>query len=257
MPKNNTKYIFINNAINDSLIMYYSTKEKPHSVEFNSFMVTIMRMIVLLYGELDITNCYHTKNEKGMGGFDTNLTKYGLPEKKLERWKNNFEKYYEFEMRQKKLHIKRKNPFFNAVQKNMIDMMFAKNKKNPLNAEQAKEFYDMLFTANSSDFYRRTFALLSTNNPYEVDEYFRKNMFMISNKLKIVPIKRRVLAQDIYDFFGIKKELFDGFTQHQIDNINKQIYDYYGVDPMDYQKENKLRIAISEAKKRPNIRIVA
>ena len=86
---------------------------------------------------------------------------------------------------------------------------------------------------------------------------FYIDVFMISNKLKIVPIKRRVLAQDIYDFFGIKKELFDGFTQHQIDNINKQIYDYYGVDPMDYQKENKLRIAISEAKKRPNIRIVA
>ena len=31
MPKNNTKYIFINNAINDSLIMYYSTKEKQYS----------------------------------------------------------------------------------------------------------------------------------------------------------------------------------------------------------------------------------
>ena len=44
MPKTNTNYIFINNAINDSLIMYYSAKDKPLSKEFNSFMVTIMRM---------------------------------------------------------------------------------------------------------------------------------------------------------------------------------------------------------------------
>ncbi len=257
MPKSNERYIFINNAINDSIIMYYNYKDKPFSKEFNSFLVTIMRMIVLLYGELDITNCYHTKNEKGMGGFDTNLLKFGLPPVKLERFKQNFEKYYEFDMRQKRLHIKRKNPYFNTVQKLMIDMMFAKNKRSPMDSKKAKEFYDLLFTANSLDFYRRTFAILSTNYPYEVDEYFRKNMFMISNKIKIVPIKRRLLPQDIYDFFGIKQSLFEKFTQHQIDNINKQIYDYYGVDSRDYQKENKLRIAISQAKKRPNIRIVA
>jgi len=251
------KYIFINNAINDSIIMYYQAKEKPHSVEFNSFMVTVMRMIVLLYGELDITNCYHTKNEKGMGGFDTNITKYGYPPAKLEKFKENFEKYYEFDMRQRKLHIKRKNPYFNAVQKSLIDMMFAKNKRSPLDANQAQEFYNMLFTANSVDFYRRTFAILTAVNPYDVDEYFRKNMFMLSNKITIKPIRRRILSDDIYNFFGIKKELFDSFTQKQIDSVNKQIYDYYQVDPYDYQKEDKLRIAIAQAKKRPNIRIVA
>ena len=257
MARTTGRYIFINNAINDSIILYYQGKEKPHSLEFNNFMVTVMRMIVLLYGELDITNCYHTKNEKGMGGFDTNITKYGFPEKKLERFKKNFENYYEFEMKQRNLHIKRKNPYINLVQKNLVDMMFAKNKKAPLDAEQAQEFYNMLFTANSKDFYRRSFALLSSPNPYEVDEYFRKNMFMLSNKISIIPIKRRILAQDIYDFFGIKKEIFDKLTQHQIDNINKQIFDYYTIDPRDFEKENKLRLAISTAKKRPNIRIVA
>ena len=73
------KYIFVNNAINDSIVMYYQSKDKPLSLEYNTFLVTVMRMIILLCGELDITNCYHTKNEKGMGGFDTNLTKYGFP----------------------------------------------------------------------------------------------------------------------------------------------------------------------------------
>ena len=254
---NTGKYIFINNAINDSIIMYYQAKEKPTSVDFNTFMVTVMRMIVLLYGELDITNCYHTKNERGMGGFDTNITKYGYPQKKLELFKKNFENYYEFDMKQRKLHIKRKNPYFNLVQKNLIDMMFAKNKRSPLDSKQAQEFYNMLFTANSIDFYRRTFALLTATDPFEVDEYFRKNMFMLSNKIKIEPIKRRILGQDIYDFFGIKKDIFEKLNQRQIDNINKQIYDYYQVDAKDYQKENKLRLAISTAKKRPNIRIVA
>ncbi len=257
MEKTGTRYIFINNAINDSIILYYQAKQKPNGIDFNSFMVSVMRMIVLLYGELDITNCYHTKNEKGMGGFDTNITKYGLPQKKVDSFKKNFESFYEFDMRQKKLHIKRKNPFFDLVQKNLVDMMFAKNKRSPLSPEEAQTFYNLLFTANSKDFYRRTYAILTSPNPYEVDEYFRKNMFMLSNKITITPIKRRILAQDIYDFFGIKQDIFGTLNQHQIDNINKQIYDYYGIDARDFEKENKLRMAIATAKKRPNIRIVA
>ena len=151
-------YIFVNNAINDSIIKYYQSKANPNSIEFNTFLVTVMRMIVLLYGELDITNCYHTKNEKGMGGFDTNMTKYGYPQSELEKFKINFEKYYEFDMNQSKLHIKRKNPYFNRVQKNLIDMMFAKNKKVPLDGKQAQNFYNLLFTSTSNNFYRKTYA---------------------------------------------------------------------------------------------------
>ena len=36
MTKTNTNYIFINNAINDSLIMYYSAKDKPLSKRKNA-----------------------------------------------------------------------------------------------------------------------------------------------------------------------------------------------------------------------------
>lgn len=250
------RYIFVNNAINDSIIRYYQTKSEPHSLNYNTFLVSVMRMIVLLYGELDITNCYHTKNERGMGGFDTNMTKYGYPQKELEKFKVNFEKYYEFDMRQRKLHIKRKNPFFNRVQKNLIDMMFQKNKRAPLDGKTAQEFYNLLFTANSNDFYRKTYAYLMAHNPFEVDEYFKKNMYMMSNKLSFKPLKKRLLSKDIYDFFGVNQTLFERLTQLQIDNVNKQILDYYKIDITDPEKDSKLVMAISTAKKRPNISIV-
>lgn len=251
------RYIFVNNAINDAIIRYYQSKSEPYGLTYNSFLVTVMRMIILLYGELDITNCYHTRNEKGMGGFDTNMTKYGYSEKELEKFKVNFEKFYEFDMRQRKLHIKRKNPYFNRVQKNLIDMMFQKNKRSPLDGKTAQEFYNLLFSANSSDFYRKTYAVLMAHNPYEVDEYFKKNMYIMSNKLTFLPIKKRLLSKDIYDFFGISQETFDKLTQVQIDNVNKQILDYYNIQFSDPDKDNKLVMAISTAKKRPNISIIA
>lgn len=249
------RYIFVNNAINDSIIKYYQSKGNPNSLEFNSFLVTVMRMIVLLYGELDITNCYHTKNEKGMGGFDTNMTKYGYPQAELEKFKVNFEKYYEFDMKQSKLHIKRKNPYFNRVQKNLIDMMFAKNKRSPLDGRQAQNFYNLLFTSNSNDFYRKTYAYLMAKNPHEVDRYFKKNMYLMSNKLSFEPIRKRIMSKDIYDLLDIKMEDLNSVSQVQIDRVNKQIFDYFKVDMNDPEREPKLVEAITTAKKRPVIRV--
>lgn len=250
------RYIFVNNAINDSIVRYFQSKDKPNSIVFNSFLVCVMRMIILLYGELDITNCYQTKNEKGMGGFDTNLTKYGFPQNQLEQFKVDFEKYYEFDMRQSKSHIKRKNPYFNKVQKHLVDMMFTKNKRSPLDGKTAQEFYSLLFTANSKDFYRQTYAVLMAKHPYEVDDYFKKNMYLMSNKLSFVPIIKRVLSLDIYDLLGLNKDSFATMTQRQIDYVNKQIFDYYNVSQLDAEKETKLIEAINASKKRPNIKLV-
>ena len=249
------KYIFVNNAINDSIVMYYQTKDKPLSLAYNSFLVTIMRIIIMLYGELDITNCYHTKNEKGMGGFDTNLTKYGYPESELEKFKTNVEKYYEFDIRQSKMHIKRKNPYFNRVQKNLVDLIFAKNKKVPFDGKKAHELFNLLFTAESKDFYRRTFALAYAKDPFEVSKYFRKQMYLMSNKLMFVPIVKRQLPNGIYELLNVNTEIIPTLTQKQVDNINKQIYNYYQVDERDFDKDAKLMEAITIGKKRPIIRI--
>ena len=249
------KYIFVNNAINDSIVMYYQSKEKPLSLAYNTFLVTVMRMIILLYGELDITNCYHTKNEKGMGGFDTNLCKYGYPEDQLEIFKDNVEKYYEFDLKQRKRHIKRKNPYINRVQKNLVDMMFAKNRVVPLDGKKAQEFYNMLFTGESKDFYRRTYALAYAKHPYEVAKYFRKQMYLMTNKLTLVPVVKRQLSNEIYDLLDVDTSVIPTLTQKQVDNLNQQIYNYYKVNERDYDKDAKLMEAITMSKKRPIIRV--
>ena len=64
--------------------------------------------------------------------------------------------------------------FFNAIQKLLIDMMVTKNNKGEINLEELVDFYELLFTANSFDFYRKTYALATAYNPYEIDEYFQK-----------------------------------------------------------------------------------
>ena len=70
--------------------------------------------------------------------------------------------------------MEKKNKYFNLVQKSLIDMLILKNQKEPVNNEVKNSFYELLFTANTKDFYRKSIALVEAYNPYEIDDYFKK-----------------------------------------------------------------------------------
>ena len=82
--------------------------------------------------------------------------------------------YYKLDMGQKDRVVKKKNKFFNAIQKLLIDMMVTKNNHGEINLDELVDFYELLFTAKSFDFYRKSYALATALNPYEIDDYFQK-----------------------------------------------------------------------------------
>ncbi|MDE5889029.1 MAG: hypothetical protein K2H20_03320, partial [Bacilli bacterium] len=90
-----------------------------------------------------------------------------------------FEGYYKFDLRQKKKAIKKKNKYFNLVQKYLIDMMVKKNSQEKVSSLEMNEFYDLLFTVNSKEFYRKSTAVLLAYNPYEIDEYAKKQGIVV------------------------------------------------------------------------------
>ena len=53
--------VFINKAFNDAMKLYIDNIDKPESVLYNGFLATVIRMLVLIYGE-DIVKCYDDKN---------------------------------------------------------------------------------------------------------------------------------------------------------------------------------------------------
>ena len=53
-------------------------------------------------------------------------------------------------------------------------MLVKKNEHEPMDKNLILQFYNLLFTANNSDFYRKSIAVLEAYNPYEIDEYFKK-----------------------------------------------------------------------------------
>lgn len=163
--------IFINNAITDAMELYIKSKDKKNSLDYNKFLCSVVRMLVLIYGEESLIKAY---NEKDVDSFDKILLKYNYPLEELDSFKVNFFKFHRSELRQQQKAIKKKNKYFNLVQKHLIDMMIKKNIVEKVDNLVMNEFYNLLFTANSRDFYRKSTAVLLAYNPYEIDVYAKK-----------------------------------------------------------------------------------
>ncbi len=161
--------VFVNNAIQDAFQLYLDTKEQPDSIVYNDFLVSVIRMLILIYGE-NITEYYKNKDAKG---FNDCLGQYGFSKENIKEFRVQFEKSYKSLNRQKDKAIKKKNKYFNMVQKYLIDMLVKKNEKENMDKNVIMEFYNLLFTVNNNDFYRKSVALLHAYDPYEIDDYFK------------------------------------------------------------------------------------
>ena len=161
---------FINPGLNKAFQEYENAKNHPDSLEYNTFLSSIVRMLLIIYGT-DVENAYLLNNQNI---FYSTLTRHGLTAEDAIDFSILVDKYNKANERQKNKAIKKKNKFFNAVQKYLIDMLVRRNAADKVSEEDLKEFESLLFTANSTEFYRKSVALVSAYNPYEIDEYFKK-----------------------------------------------------------------------------------
>lgn len=158
---------FVNSALNEAFLLY---KDNHDSVIYNGFLVSVVRMLIIIYGE-EIVNLFDAKDVQG---FNNLLTKYGYSIDEVNDFTSRLLKANKALIRQKDKAIKKKNKYFNVVQKDLIDMLVKKNEHEPMDKNLILQFYNLLFTANNSDFYRKSIAVLEAYNPYEIDEYFKK-----------------------------------------------------------------------------------
>ncbi len=167
MPSND---IFINEAISEMFRIYNRSKEQVLSLEYNSFFSSVIRMLVLIYGN-EIVDFYEKRDADG---FVNTILKYGYDVIQFEEFKVNCNKFYKAELKKEDKAIKKKNKYFNLIQKYLIDMMLKRDSVKMVDKVTMKEFSDLLFTAKSNNFYRMSYALLMAYNPYEIYEYAKK-----------------------------------------------------------------------------------
>ena len=176
-----TSEFFVNEAIDEAFSKYVRCRremkdamEEKTSLEYNSFLCSIIRMLVLVYGQ-EMPDFY---DRKDVEAFNKTLMQYGMSEKEIEDFKVFVQRYYSMDKKQAGKTFKKKNKFFNVVQKYLIDMLVKKTRVEEVPKEIIEGFYSLLFTCNSTDFYRASVALLEAFNPYQIDDYFKKQQLL-------------------------------------------------------------------------------
>lgn len=167
--------IFVSKALDEAMKLYNLSKNKKESLGYNKFLCVVIRMLVLIYGEELIT----VYNLKDLTLWESLIMKYGFAKNDYDAFIITLDKYYNFDLRQQKKSIKKKNKYFDMVQKYLIDMIVQKRSIQAIDNNIIKEFYDLLFTANSRDFYRKSTAVLLAYDPYEIDEYAKKQNIVV------------------------------------------------------------------------------
>ncbi len=231
--------MFGNESIDVAIKSYLNSQNEPNKLEYNSFLVTIIRILFVIYGKLDIINPYKNNN---ISIFDNNLKKYGLSDEALNEFKDNMLKYYQIEKINETSEIKQVNEYYLKIQKNLIDMLVLKKDKALLTNEEQKDFEDLLFSSNADDPYKIAYNFLHSSDHNYVDEYYKYKMF--EEDRTVIEEERLYLDPTSYYILKYNIESVKNSPTAELNRINDEVFNYFKVDKNDSDKINKLDIAI-------------
>ena len=236
---------FINPVLSHAIEMYLKYKDHPEDPNFSEFTVMVVRTLVFIYGELDILNPYITHNEHMMGGFDSNITKYGFSIDALTDFKNQFLKFVEEQ--QKNI---RPNSAFIKIQKYLIDMYSYKQKTMNLPIDQLMLFKKYLYIPENSEKIAEINRYLI--NPQEIIGYLNSKIYETNHNFILEPVKRETLNTDAYILLGYNMNQINNLNDTDLKAVNEQIYRFFRVDSNSPNSKELLYKAVNYYKRYGN-----
>lgn len=235
------KEVFINAALTKAINDYQASKDQPEGITYNSFLVVVIRMLSCLYSELDIINPLLTSNEAALR---ENLAKFGYPADKIEVFFEHLNAFYEIDKENEGKAIKKDNPYFVLVQKELVDMLIAKKMNFHLTEKEVREFYALLYTSKLDNPLRVSYNYLTAKDITEVEKYFKQ--VMQENVRQVEVKEKRLLPFRAYEILKYKEADINALSPEQIDKINHQVYDFFKIRENAINKEYLLEKAIEE-----------
>ncbi len=245
------EHIFINEAFTKAINDYLKSVEQPKGVVYNSFLVIVIRMLIILYSELDIVNPLVINDEELL---KSNLTKYGFSSEKINIFFSELQLYYDIEKEQTNKMIKKSNPYFISVQKLLIDMLIAKKLNFQLREKEVKDFYNLLYTPYSPNPLQVSYNFLMAEDVLEIDKYFKQQMK--ENVKQVKTREKHYLNVKAYELLNYSMNDLYQMDANEVDKINHQVYDYFKIRENAINKEYLLDKAI-EAIERENNKVTS
>lgn len=239
--------VFINEAFSKAIKDYLKSVEQPKGVLYNSFLVVVIRLLIIMYSELDIVNPMVINDEDLL---KNNLAKYGYSKNDLDMFFSDLQVYYDIEKENENKMIKIKNPYFITVQKELIDMLIAKKLNYNLKEKEVQDFYSLLYTPYSKNPLQVSYNFLMADDVLEIDNYFKKQMK--ENVKAVVPREKHLLNVKAYELLNYSMDQINNMDASEVDRVNHQVYDYFKIRENAINKEYLLDKAIEAIEREQN-----
>ena len=234
---------FVNIAFEESIKKYLASKSDPESLAYNTSYVVVIRLLALIYSELDIINPYYLKNSIA---FMNNLNKFGLSNGELALFKDDFLRFYEFECENEKRKFKQKNPYFISIQKYLVDMFVAKKKTENVSLSEEETFLELIYSSHTKNYYRISYNYFMSDDPNFIEKYYysKLNEMDVTKELTLDKTITGDLNLEALNLLGINLSNLKNMSNAEIKESQNKAYEYFEVDAESPNREEDLNKAV-------------
>ena len=211
---------FISEAFTNAIKNYITYKDNKDGIIYNSFLVLVIRKLVLIYGENDILVPY---NENNVELLMNNLKKYRFSSMKLNSFFTNIISYYNND-----INNIVPNKEFVKVEKLLIDMYMAKKLTTDILPEERKDFIGMLYHEYANNTLIISYNYFHSFDINEIINYFNKEdaintkIEVSESKVLLAPEAYRIINKNYTDICLLNAE--------DVKRINDEVYSTLNVD---------------------------
>lgn len=234
---------FVNIAFEESIKSYIANANNQNNVHYNTSFVIVIRLLILIYGKLDILNPYYLKNSIV---FMNNLAKFGVNKSEIALFKDDFLRFYEFEKENEERKIKIRNPYFTVIQQYLVDMFIAKKKKESVSLKEEETFLDLIYSSHTTNPYRIAYNYLMSDDPNFIEKYYysKLNEMDVTREIALEKTINGNLNLEALNYLGINLSNLKNMSNEEIMKSQNKAYEYFEVDAESPKRDQDLKEAI-------------
>lgn len=220
---------FTNTILGECISKYQNSKNDPEGIEYNSFFVVVVRLLVLIYDELDIITPYKTGSEELL---NSNLAKYGFEYENIINFKAALQRY----------SLNPNCEDYTKIEKYLVDMLAKKKQAFKLSNEDTEKFRKLI----SSPYAENTLIIsdnyLMTKDPNEIINYFDNKMK--ENTEVVIAKAKELLNMGAYQALNYSLDDINAMSAEEVDEINKRVYAHFNIKDSAINKKYLLDKAV-------------
>lgn len=230
---------FVNEAIENAIKMYLSSKNDKEGVTYNSFLVVVIRVLALIYGEVDILNPFYINDSVA---FISNLGRYGMQKSDIALFKEELLSFYTLENDKKLDNLI--NPHFKKVLKYLVDMFVAKSKTVGITFQDEEQFLELMYTSHTINPYMISYNTQVNDDVNFIEKYYYSKI----NDMDMTKDLSKTISGNInleaLNYVGVSLDNISNMSNEDLQKAQNEAYKYFEIDASSPTRDDDLKSSI-------------